>query len=249
MKIAIGKVLGWAVVAYMVVAALGLYQGSFTGIRWLFFVGNLLFAIIALQGSKRVWLAIFLIFAAVFNPIAPFYFSYPTWRVLDMLAAASLGFFLWHYYDYYGKGYRFENYVATLFPTNQWVIVDKTRDYSKKFKRTVESDSNPDFTFRHTATGKLFAVECKFRSYIYKGGVDVGRRNYENYLAYGRKHNMPVYMVLGVGNSPTHPREMFVVPVDQIRSATPGFILESDLTPYKRDPHKPFFYSEANGLV
>lgn len=249
MKFAIGKVLGWIVVVYMVLAALGLYNGGLTTLRWMFFVGNLLFAFIAFQGKKRFWLITFLTFAIIFNPLAQFHLGLANWRLIDLIAAVFLGFFLWHYYDYYGKGYKFEKYVSTLFPANQWTIVDKTRDYSKSFKRKVESDSNPDFTFRHIASGKVVAVECKFRSYIYKGGIQWGARNEQNYAAYGKKNNIPVYIILGVGNSPTHPREMFVVPVDKLKNVAPGFIFESDLNQYRRDSQKPFFYSEPNGLV
>jgi len=96
---------------------------------------------------------------AVFNPIIPLYLkSINAWRIIDLMAALAFGVFLWRYYDYYGKGYQFENYIASLFPTNVWVIADKTRDFSRILKRPVESDTHPDFTFRHIKTGKIFAV-------------------------------------------------------------------------------------------
>lgn len=235
------RIVIWGVVATLLVASIGLYRGDFTILRWAVSVSGVALAYTAYRSRKIYWLSAFIIAVLIFNPVIPLYIHNVTiWRVIDLVVAAVFGLFLWRYYDYYGKGYSFENYVASLFPTNIWVIADKTRDFSRVLKRSVESDANPDFTFRHIATGKIFAVECKYRSYFYKGGVEWDKRKGENYEVYSRKYRLPVFIAIGVGKSPKSPERLFLCPLEILNNSRYPIITEEKLRPFEKNPRKQF---------
>jgi hypothetical protein len=210
---------------------------------------SVILALTAYRGRKYVWVSLFALIAVTFNPLYPMNMSASLWRIIDAAAALVYAFFLWHYYDPYGKGYRFESYVSSLFPAYEWVIADKTRDFSRKFGRTVESDSNPDFTFRHVRSGKLLAIECKFRSYFYQGGFSLPGRHVANYSRFGQGSGMPVFVVLGVGNSPTKPERMFQIPIGAFATAADGFISERELKTFERDPRRAFSLDGSGSLL
>jgi len=234
------KVFVSLVIILLFIAAAGFYKGNFETLRTLVFLAGILLSYIAYRGRKFFWITVFILSAVLFNPVFPFYLeSSGAWRFIDALVAFLFGAFLWFYYDYYGKGHRFEDYVASLFLPEIWVIVDKTRDFSRKLKRFVESDGNPDFTFRHIETGRTFAVECKYRSYFWKGGIEWDRRKGERYKIYGEKHNLPVFVMFGVGGSPKKPKELFFVPLEKL-NRVPGHITRNELISFRRAVDKQF---------
>jgi len=70
----------------------------------------------------------------------------------------------------YEKGVDFERYVVELFRKQEkyFAIHSWTGDLSDKYQGVrVESDSEPDLTIRYKPTDEKFAVECKYRSYLY----------------------------------------------------------------------------------
>lgn len=245
----IPRFLGWANVLVLLIATLGLYEGSFLLLRSVVFIVSIVFIMVTHIGRKRIWVCFFGLIALLFNPILPPHLSFQVWRVIDAMAALGYAFFLWNYYNSYGKGYQFEDYVASLFPSYEWVIADKTRDYSKKFGRVVESDSNPDFTFRHIRTNKTVAIECKYRSYFYNGGFELSYRQLTNYINFGTKNKIPVHMVLGVGGSPKKPEKLFLVPMNNTNGTRPGFFAQRDLEKSQRNPAGAFTINDRNELV
>lgn len=227
------RIFVWLVVVVLLVAATGLYRGDFTILRWVVFLAGIVLIYTAYRSKKFYWLFVFAVLAVLFNPIIPVYLkNINVWRIIDLITAAVFGIFLWRYYDYYGKGYRFEDYVASLFPADYWTITDRTRDFSKVLNRSVESDSNPDFTFRHVKTGKVFAVECKYRSYFFRGGIEWNKRKGESYRVYGRSHNIPVFVAIGIGGSPKNPAELFFVPLEKLNDFPYQIIPKENLIPF-----------------
>jgi hypothetical protein len=244
------RLIGWMAVVMLVMAAIGWYEGKFFLLRLAIFGVCCVFIFLTHKGKKHVWVVFFILMALAFNPIYPLQLSLQVWRILDVAAALGLSFFLWNYYDSYGKGYRFEDTLASLFPSYEWVIADKTRDYSKKFERVVESDSNPDFTFRHIRTNKFFSIECKYRSYFYNGGIEFTARQLNNYLNYGSNHNIPVYVALGVGGSPKKPGKLFLIPITSVSNGyKSGFLSVKDLEKFQRNPAAPFTLNSEGELV
>lgn len=235
------RILVWVTVLALLASAAGFYRGGFTILRWLVSFSGVLLAFTAYRNRKFVWLSVFVLAAVVFNPIIPIYLNHAgIWRGIDLVTAALFGVFLWSYYDIYGKGYRFETYAASLFPRNIWTITDKTRDFSRLLKRPVESDSHPDFTFRHLQTGQTFAVECKYRSYFYKGGIDWDKQKGENYRMYGKKHGIPVLVIIGVGKSPKNPERLFFCPLETLNNSPYQIVAEQKLLQFERNSAKKF---------
>lgn len=236
------RILLWATVLVLFTASIGLYRGGFVMLRWFASFSGILLAFTAYRSRKFLWFSAFVLAAVVFNPIIPVFIRNANiWRIIDFLTAALFGVFLWRYYNSYGKGYRFENYAVSLFPKNVWAIIDKTRDFSRILKRPVESDSNPDFSFRHIQTGKTFAVECKYRSYFYKGGIDWDKRKGENYRAYGKKHNLPVFVIIGVGKGPKNPERLFFCPLEVFNNnSSYQIVTEQKLLQFERSPARQF---------
>ncbi|MBI2355706.1 MAG: hypothetical protein HYV13_00685 [Candidatus Doudnabacteria bacterium] len=237
----ITRILIWIVIITLLVAAAGLYRGDFGILRWLVSLAGIVLSFIAYRSRKIYWILGFIGAVILFNPVVPIYLhNAKIWQVLDLVVAIVFGVFLWLYYDTFGKGYKFESHVASLFPRDIWVVVDKTRDFSKILKRTVESDSNPDFTFRHIGTGKILAVECKYRSYFFKGGIDWDKRKGENYREYGRKQGMSVFVVIGVGGSPKKPARLFFCPLERLNDSRYSIIREEELRQFERNSRQSF---------
>lgn len=241
------RILTWLIIATLLVAAAGLYQGDFTVLRWLVSLTGIVLIYTAYRSRKIYWILAFIGAIILFNPIVPIYLrNVEIWRILDLIVAAVFGVFLWLYYDTFRKGYRFESYVASLFPGDIWVIVDKTRDFSKVLKRVVESDINPDFTFRHIGTGEVLAVECKYRSYFFRGGLDWDKRKGENYKAYGRKHGVPVFVAIGIGGRPKKPKRLFFCPLEKLNDSRHPVIREEELRRFERNSKEQFTSLPAN---
>jgi len=72
-------------------------------------------------------------------------------------------------------------------------------------------NSAPDFLFEYD--GHPFAVECKWRNHmpkeIAKELLPADRQAF--YLQYAREHNIPVYLLLGIGGLPSEPDSMYFV--------------------------------------
>ncbi len=172
-------------------------------------------------GNKRIATAAALT-AVLFNP-----FEYPSlareiWVILDILAAAGIAYAAYWATDSYKKGTRFEDYVASLFPEPEFVIEDRTRDTGKHLKRRVESDGHPDYKIRSVQSGKVFAVECKWRSkwgWQPNGGEGIwwNMGQQIRYEEYQKQTGIPVYVAFGIGGTPDKPREVYFLEVERLR--------------------------------
>ena len=129
------------------------------------------------------------------------------------------------------KGLEFEKYVLSLFPKDKWEIEDYTKDTIKGVDRKINSSVNPDFTMKYKKTGDCFGIECKYRSYLYginnnpNKGFSIKQRHLNNYKEFNKKSGCEVYLILGVGGSPSKPEKMFKVHLDNAKS----FINETSL--------------------
>jgi hypothetical protein len=172
-------------------------------------------------GNKRIALASALT-AVLFNPFA--YLSLPReiWVILDILAIGGVIYATYWATDSYKKGTRFEDYIVTLFPESDFTIQDRTRDTGKHIKRRVESDGHPDFVFRSIQSGKVFAIECKWRgrwAWQPNGGQGIwwNMGQQMRYEAYQKETGIPVYVAFGVGGSPEKPAEVYFLELDRLR--------------------------------
>lgn len=205
----------------LLVVALGWTDSYFELRRWIMclFVVNALFFFYL--KNRRIGLA-FLAGAAVFNPYVSVPLSRDLWILVDVVAIAAIGYAAYWATSSYKKGTRFENYVASIFPEPEFVIQDRARDTGKKLGRFVESDGHPDFVFRSQTTGKVFAVECKWRgrwAWQPNGGQglwwNLGQQM--RYEEYQKQTGIPVFVAFGIGGTPDKPAEVYFLEVERLR--------------------------------
>ena len=230
----------------LILATFNLYKGDFDFLRWTVFLSCLVLIHTTYRSKVTGWMIVFIVISIIFNPFYQFlHFEKEIWRGIDIFVIIGFSIFLQRYYSRYAKGLQFERYISTLFPSNIWVITDRTKDSSKKLKRLVESDTNPDFTFRNKSTGKTIAVECKFRSSSREGkygdfGIWWSKEQGKRYEMYGSKHKIPVFVAIGIGGGPNNPKRFFFCPLERLNNTAYGFVTEKDLNIFERKNERQF---------
>jgi len=134
------------------------------------------------------------------------------------------------------KGDAFETFVVKNFSRKYFTLQEWRSD---KYVDGIYAVSNhfPDleviFNFKEKGINEAFAIECKWRGYYYKNEIKWAE-NYQinNYKEYAEKLNIPVFVVIGVGGEPKMPEELFIVPLQEMKSNT---ITKSELANYKKD--------------
>jgi len=216
------KIFSILAVVFLTTLSLGINAVSLQVARFTVFISAIYLFVISLRTRERLWTAFFIAVTVIFNPIKEILsLSRNQWRVLDLLIIAGVALFFYRYYDGYRKGSSFERFISSLFPENEWVIEDWTKDKSKRLRRQVESDKNPDLTVRNIKTGRRVAIECKFRSrpWINKfgiAGIAWNAYSHDSYKYYGDKEDVPVKVVFGLGGNPKSPERIFLVPLEKL---------------------------------
>lgn len=141
------------------------------------------------------------------------------------------------------KGDAFEKFVVKNFSRKYFTLQEWRSD---KYVDGIYAVSNhfPDleviFNFKEKGVNEAFAIECKWRKNYYKNGIEWAL-NYQikNYKEYAEKLNIPVFVVIGVGGEPEKPEELFIVPLQEMKSNT---ISKSELANYKKDISETRFF-------
>lgn len=146
-------------------------------------------------------------------------------------------------------GRDFEEFVISLMPKSG-KLVHRTADYSKG-RVYAEENHDPDLSFAvFDRQGKRqeFAVECKWRSAWNNRQVNwCHEKQLARYRQYSQKRNMPVFIALGIGNSPSEPKEVYFVPLDALESTS---IKKETATKYRhKDASRKFFYDAEKHLL
>ena len=204
-------------------------NNSFNALRWDVFVASIFLALLALSTRRYYWSIVFVAFALLFNPWIRPSLSRNEWVLADILLFSTLSFWLFDYFQAYRKGLSFEHFIQNKFAEPKYILVSATKDLHKKLRRFVESDANPDFVFRERATGKVFAVECKYRSNYLDGGswgegVLWIKNQGDRYLQYSQKENISVYIAIGVEGNPKNPKDIGLIPIAIIQKQYFKFI-------------------------
>jgi len=212
-------------------------SNSFVVLRWSVLIVSLTLAVECFSSRRYYWGMMFIIFAVLFNPWIRPSLSKTEWIIADILLFISLIFWSLDYFRNYHKGLLFERFVQNKFPEQKYVIVSATKDLYKKLCRFVESDTNPDFVFRERTTGKIFAVECKYRSSYAVGNLgDEGiwwKKNQGNrYLHYAQLNNIPVYVAIGIEGNPKSPKIIALISIEIIQKHYYNFIPKKIIEKY-----------------
>lgn len=139
------------------------------------------------------------------------------------------------------KGTDFEKFVVEKFNQKFFKIKEWAGDKyvnGRYAETTLQPDLNIEFKIRDQK--RSFAVECKYRSDFYQGGVVVASEDQlTRYKKFEDQENITVYLAIGVGGSATAPCSLYVVPLSSINSS---FIKFDQLKKHYKNPEKDFFY-------
>lgn len=128
--------------------------------------------------------------------------------------------------ELFKKGEEFENFVrVNLFQKDSFKIVERTHNYNINKDDFVESTLKPDFKFRSLKTNMEFYVEAKWRQSLYNDTLKWSYpEQFDRYQSYSK--DLPLFIVIGLGGSPSHPDKLFLERIDQMRD---HIIAEEDL--------------------
>ena len=115
------------------------------------------------------------------------------------------------------KGDNFEAYIrAHLFIKDRYDLIQRTHDYTTNKGDFVENTKEPDFKFRCLKTGKEFFVEAKYRSNYRDNAIEWCKPfQLKRYREIDKK--TPVFVTIGVGNESNSPRQIFFIPIKEIK--------------------------------
>lgn len=129
------------------------------------------------------------------------------------------------------KGREFEDYVLELLdiPNNNKLTLEEWRGDKSLPGVYPESNSAPDFVFGYD--GKMFAVECKWRSHIprnlEKDLISADRMAY--FMQFSKDRSMPIFLLLGIGDLPNSPDCLYFTCLD--KGFTMELLLNSIISP------------------
>jgi hypothetical protein len=131
--------------------------------------------------------------------------------------------------DTFRKGEEFESYVRKyILPKDKYSLLDKTHNYLANKDDFIDRTKEPDFKFK-SANGMTFFLEAKYRSKYFKGAIEWCKsyqlRRYQNI-----NEHTPIYIVIGVGQEPSNPAQLFLIPLKDIKYTR---LYPSFLRPYE----------------
>ncbi len=137
-------------------------------------------------------------------------------------------------------GYKFQNYVESLFPSPIYSIVYRTSHYSDS--KTL-MDNLPDFLIKANYNNLTFGVECKFRSYIQDKNFVIKNDQLSIFKEYRDKNNIDIFIVLG-SVDPIRPDALYIIPVIDKLFKIPFFGIEF-LSNFERKHNGYFIYDKG----
>ncbi len=143
-------------------------------------------------------------------------------------------------------GLDFEKFVVKKFDQKYFVIKQWAGD---KFVdgRYPESTLEPDLQLELKLDNIRYpvAVECKWRSSV-KGDfirfANAGQL--ERYQAFEKRTGMPTFIALGVGGTPSSPKNLYIIPVSAVSNPVQHM---ANISKYKKSLKNDFFFDQEKG--
>jgi hypothetical protein len=147
-------------------------------------------------------------------------------------------------------GKTFENYVASLFNEQEWVLEDRSSDTAHEIGRSIEGDMAYDWIIRHRLSGRRFIIECKYRIRFHEQsgheGIWVARPwQLSRYRDYQKEKGYDYFLIIGVGGTPNKPNYMYSIPLSEMRYE---FVWRTRLNRFARDPQMAFTLTQDGQL-
>lgn len=139
------------------------------------------------------------------------------------------------------NGFDFEKFIVQkfnkrFFKVKQWAG-DKYANGTY-----AETTLQPDLLLELSVKNQTneFAVECKWRSGFFKGGIEVAKPDqYKRYQNYEANKKVPVFIAIGIGGKAANPEKLYIVPLQEMES---GFISYAVLKKFQKKGDKDFFF-------
>ena len=142
----------------------------------------------------------------------------------------------------YEKGVEFEEYIVSRFSKKYFTLKEWRGDKSSHGVY-AQSNTYPDmeYTFKLHGETYNFAVECKWRAkYNKENKVEWSyKEQLARYRQFAKDKNIPVFIVIGIGGTPSTPANVFVVPLASIKNVE---LSKSWLENYRHDLSKNMFF-------
>lgn len=138
------------------------------------------------------------------------------------------------------RGEAFEDFVLEKFPEKYYELEYKTPRYGENKKRFIKKSKQPDFIFYHKPTKKKFAVECKNWKFFKNGKEWTTEEKLKEYREFEKRKGIKTFIVIGVGEDPKDPDEMFCIPLQDIGMTK---MYRRFLEKYQRPPRKTFYFN------
>jgi hypothetical protein len=146
------------------------------------------------------------------------------------------------------KGDAFEAFVVKQF-NKQYFTLQEWRGDKYVDGTYPVSNHFPDLevSFELKEVKDHFAIECKWRKDYYKGAIEWAYDyQFNNYKEYAQKTKLPVYVVIGVGGTPSIPNELFVIPLAKIKFPS---LYKDKLAPYSKEVGSMFFWDNEKKVL
>lgn len=156
-----------------------------------------------------------------------------------------------NYEENKAKGDAFERFVVKNFNKKYFTLQEWRSD---KYVDGIYAVSNhfPDleviFNLKSKGVSETFAIECKWRKNYYHEAIEWAKDyQLKNYKDYAYKLKIPVFVIIGVGGEAENPNEIFIVPLQKMKSNT---ISKSELAIYKKElSNSQFFWDYENNKL
>lgn len=146
------------------------------------------------------------------------------------------------------KHYAFEHFVVRKFDRLYFELVEWRIE--KDTHTTQQNDSAaPGLEYDYVDhQGRIhFALDCKWRDRL--DADELPLFNYlrkETYKRLADKIKKPLYVVIGIGGTPSSPQELFVIPSAELPEGTSRFSKDS-LVPYRKNNiHQDFLFQKES---
>lgn len=117
------------------------------------------------------------------------------------------------------KGNQFENYIADLFnEKNGFKLLEWNQGSTSPSGNYAENELKPDFHIRRNLIKRkpyTFWLECKYRSNI-NNGFSLPDYQIKRYQVHQKSTRRKVLIALGVGNTPSSPATLYIIPLDSL---------------------------------
>jgi hypothetical protein len=146
------------------------------------------------------------------------------------------------------KGSEFEAFVVSRFDPELFTLIEWRSDKNTDGIFPLMSKfPDLEFYFESKSENKLFAIECKWRENFLEGKIILNKFHIENYKHYEAVTGNLTFIVIGVGNTPSSPNQVYIIPLKDIDN---NILHEFNMGVYRRaNPGGMFFLNCASNTL